>query len=252
MIEKTTQENSYSKKNQNLYKKIEQMRKNKKHRDLRPYINFYTKTGRSYRLLRKISKTVTANTLFHEALSQFVMADISAFEVYFKDIFLAIFQFHKNPKELILRCNDKKIINQSFNLEDLVRVGFDNYSIPEIILQIQSFQRLDHIKNVFTHITGKDFCSALKNRKFHKGKESEFELDDECFPKLQEYLDLRHCIVHDWSPKSDFNLKKILDLHWNMVIFVVAADEYLEREFLFENFNDSVNRNKKGSKKIKT
>jgi|SRR5208337_2690881 len=98
----------------------------------------------------------------------------------------------------------------------------------------------------------KDFCSALKNRKFHKGLESEFELDADCIPKLQEYLDLRHSIVHDWNPKSRLSVEKILDLHWNMVVFVSAADEYLEWEFLSENFNDGVNRKKKGAKRKKT
>jgi hypothetical protein len=202
--------------------------------------------------MSKISKSVRVNTLFNEAVSQFVISDITAFEVYFKDIFLAIFQFHKDPKELILRCNDpKKIITRSLDLEDLVRVSFDHYSIPEIILQNLSFQRLDHIKEIFTKITGKNFCSALKNRKFHQGMESEFELPGDCFPKIQEYLDMRNSIVHDWNPKPHLNVDRILDLHWNMLAFVTAADEYLEWEFLSENFYDGVNRRKKVTKRKK-
>jgi hypothetical protein len=238
-----------------IYKKIDQHRQNKSHRNASPFLSFKTRANRSLRLLRKIAEFIHIKTLRNESLSQFVISDITQFEVYFKDMFLTIFDGRKDSKELLLNCYDKKIISHNFDFEDLVTVSHSNYTPAEILLQFISFQRLNQVNSVFSAVIGKDFFSTLKTYTCYQGKKNEFKLDSNCISKLQEYFDLRHNMVHDWDPKPHVTAKRIFELHINLIRFIVASNEILE-DFLFENLKDELKGNdvlEKGkSKRIKS
>ncbi len=57
--------------------------------------------------------------------------------------------------------------------------------------------------------------------------------------------DLRHNIVHNWNADFDLSIKKIDRLHFNLLTFVTAADQYLGWEYL----NSNLKTNEKGKKR---
>jgi hypothetical protein len=218
--------------------KIDQQKENRSSRWVRPYFNFHKKTLRSLRLIKKIKKSITTRIDLNEALSQFVVSDITALEVYFKDIFILIFQFRKDSKDLLIKCHKKGLIKEKFDFDDLVKINYEPYSLPEIILQYQNFQNFDGINSVFSAITDQDFFNFLTNREFNINPKMNFKLDENWKLKLKTYLELRHSLIHDYNPKLRLNWQEIGDLHTNLDLFVLAADYYLDFEFIRENLKD--------------
>ncbi|MGD0080559.1 MAG: HEPN domain-containing protein [Methanoregula sp.] len=220
-----------------IYSKISKLKSNRKYRRDHSFTNFRIKTNRSGRLLNKIYKKIDDKTCLKEALCQFVISDITAFEVYFRDIFLAMFSFCKNDKELLSRCT--KLIDKNFNIEDLVIINSDEIGIPLLILGFQNFQNLKNIEKVFSTITQQKIFELLDTNEFYKGKPEGYDshpLDKNWYSKLEEYLELRHNLTHDFNPRLKIELDRVVELHENLLAFIIAMDICLEWNFIQENF----------------
>jgi len=220
-----------------LYTRILKLKSNRKYRRDHSFTNFMIKTNRSRKLINKIFKNINDNTCVKEALCQFVISDITAFEVYFRDIFLAMFSFCKNDTELLSRCT--KLVDKNFNIEDLVIIEKDGIGIPLIIVGLLNFQNLKTIDKVFSTITQQKIFELLDSNKFYQGKPEDYEvypLDKDWYSKLEEYLDLRHNLTHDFNPRLKIDSKRVIELHENLMAFIIAMDICLEWNFIQENF----------------
>jgi len=69
--------------------------------------------------------------------------------------------------------------------------------------------------------------------------------------KLEKYLKLRHNLIHDFNPSLRLDSKEIDDLHWNLQLFIIAADVILDVGFIAKNLKDEFKRRKVRRKKTK-
>lgn len=222
-------------KNEDIYSKIVSQRLSRKNREDWGFLNFMKKTSRSNRLLKNIFKSIKDKISIKEGIAQFVISDITAFEIFFKDTFYAIFKLCKNDRELMIKCC--KLIDNKFSMEDLVKIKIDNYDIPEILLQYQNFQNLNNIEKVFSTIMGKKFFDGLNDREFQSGEPNtiSFKLPKNWYSDLEKYLELRHSLIHDFDPKLKLKKEVIDNYHANLLLFIVAADEYIHKDFIEVN-----------------
>ncbi len=215
-----------------VYSKIQKSRQNMKYRQDRPYHNFRLKTSKSEKFLKKTLATFGDSATVREALSQFVISDISAFEVYFKDVFCEVFEFLKEDTELIQRCAKAKLVDRTFTLDDLIIITNDKIKISEIILGCQNFQNLDNINKVFSVIVDEKIFDLLNNNNFYRGepkfpeklKKYSMSIRSDWYPLMQEYLELRHTLIHDYTPRKKMNVERIFELHGNLEWFILAMD----------------------------
>ena len=231
-----------------IHSKILKLKTTRKYRRDHSFSNFWIKTNRSVKLLKKIYKNIDDKICLKEALCQFVISDITAFEVYFRDIFLAMFSFCENDKELLSRCT--KLVDKNFNLEDLIIMDADDIGIPLLILGFQNFQNLKNIEKVFSTITQQKIFEILDKNEFYKGQPEGYvlqPLDKDWYSKLEEYLELRHNLTHDFNPRLKIDLERIMELHENLLGFVHAMDICLEWNFIQEHFrkNAKIGRKRK-------
>jgi len=225
-------------KKEDWYDRIKQLRNSKENRTVRPYNNFMEKINRSEKLFEIIEKKISYEDCINEALYQYVISDITAFEVYFKDIFLAVFKLCKDYEGNLKKCN--KLVEKRFDLEDFVVISSRGILLEEIILASQNFQNISDIEKTFSTLTGKSFIGNLKGRTFTSGglEAIMFQLDEDFYTKLIEYLDLRHSLVHDFDPMLRLKKEKIEELHDNLLLFIVASDVYLHRDFIEPNLRN--------------
>lgn len=235
-----------------LYSMIIKQRENRQKRDLRPFNNFINKFWRSEKLLKAVTKSIKDKECLNEALYHMVISDCTAFEIYFKDIFTVMFKMCDNQKELLIKFN-KKLDNRKFDIEDLVKVKYENFEVYEIIAGNQNFQNLKSINKFFSIVLDKDFCDGFNNRIFQTvvQKTIPFTLPDDWYPKIQRYLDLRHNLIHDFNPQLKLNKKNIEKLHSNLSIFIVAADIYLHEDYIEPNLKDEFKKSSVSSSKNK-
>jgi len=236
-----------------IYSKIKKSRLNKKKREDRPFHNFQLKTQRSQKLLQNILVSISDKTCVKEALSQYVISDITALEVYFKDVFLEIFDFFKDDKELLMRCSEGKLVEKNFSVEDLIIINREKIKIPEIILGHQNFQNLSSINKVFSTIVGEDLFELLNKNKFHRGEPEDFTvpLRSDWYPMMKEYLDLRHTLTHDYTLKSKIDSQRIRELHNNLECFVIAMDICIFYNFIKPRVETEIQNKKRSKKPIK-
>jgi hypothetical protein len=227
--------------NEALFVKIDQYRNNRKNRWNRPYYNFHKKLYRCDRFLNLVFRDTKTKIILHEALSHYVISDITAMEVYFKDIFLAIFKYRKGSRDLLEKCHKAKLFDDKFDFEQMIKIEYENYTLPYIVLQYQNFQDIDKINTVFTAIVGKDFfklCSEYKGEFEPEIKTSNPFLNRNWKNQLEKYVKLRHDLIHDFNPKLRLEHTEIMKLHWNMRMFVLTADSLLDFNFIQENLKD--------------
>jgi len=225
-------------KNEEIFSRIVSQRLSRQNREYWGFKNFMDKISRSDRLLKNISKSVKDKISIEEGLAQYVIADITAFEIFLRDTFFAIFRLCKNEQELMIKCS--KLVENKFSIEDLVKIKYDNYEIPEIIMQYQNFQNLSSIEKVFSTLMGKKFFIGLNDREFQSGGSTNitFKLERNWYPELEKYLDLRHQLTHDFDPNLKLDRKMIDKYHSNLLLFIVAADEYIHKDFIEPNLRD--------------
>ena len=219
-------------KNEELYLRIQNQRLSRKNRDIIPFTNFCDKTERSERLLKLIVKRIKDKASLKEARIQFVISDVTAFEVYFKDLFQAIYLFYECQKEFLDKC--EKLVDKKFDFQDLVKIIFENYDLSDIVMEHQNFQNLSAIDKTFSVILKEKFWDSLHGQEFKVPEQIEsWSLPENWYPNLEKYLKLRHDLTHDYNPKFTISLEKIWDLHFNMVA-VVNAIEIVFVEEIFE------------------
>ena len=224
-------------KNEDLYLRIRRQRSNKENRDIIPFINFTKKIDRSERLLKLVERRIKDRVSLNEALAQFVISDITAFEVYFKDLFQASYIFSTCPKEFLDKC--EKLVEKKFDFQELITIIFGEYELCDIVMEHQNFQNLKSIDKVFSVVIKENFFNDLHGRDFAIGeKKTEsniFRLDEGWYEKLEAYLKLRHDLIHDYNPKMRIKREVIEELHLNLTDVVIAIDIVFAEEIFKPN-----------------
>jgi len=236
-------------KNKELYWRIKLQRINKESRDEAPFENFCRKTDRAKKLFNQINRRILDKACLKEALIQFVISDITAFEVYFKDLFYWIYTFNECPRDFLIKCD--KMVDKKFEFQDLIMISYGGYQLCDILLQLQNFQNLGNIDKTFSTLIKENFLNSLNGRKFKiEGDTDEpdgFKLDKDWYVKLDGYLRMRHDLTHDFNPKIRLNRETIYDLHYNMINFILAVDVVFQEEIV----NPFLKKYSKPSKKRK-
>lgn len=238
-------------KNDELYLRIREQRSNKENRDVIPFRNFTMKTERSERLLNLIDRRIKDRISLKEARIQFVISDVTAFEVYFKDLFQATYLFYLCQKDFLDKC--EKLVDKKFEFQELVKITFEDYDLCDIVMEHQNFQNLNSIDKVFSALIKEKFLDSLNGRDFVISKTPEtppFQLDEKWYVKLEKYLKLRHDLIHDFNPKLKLTQEEIWDLHFNLIDVIIAIDIVFIEEIFKPNVLDAKNKKTKSSKSI--
>lgn len=214
--------------------KITAIRENKKTRDARPFNNFMEIINRSESLLSEIKKKITDETLLQEAMLQYVIVDITALEIYFKDLFSIIFELC-DDEDILNRCIN--LIDKKFSFKELLLINKNQMKPEEILLTLLNFQNIGDIDKAFSAITNMKIFNDLKNREFHTGgpKNLSFKLPDDYYSLLNQYIELRHNLVHDFNTNFSIVDAKLQIYHANMLYVIVAIDLLIHKEFIEKN-----------------
>jgi hypothetical protein len=225
-------------KNDELYQRIKLTRNNKDNRKNNQYLSYSEKSNRSERLLKNVRKSIKDKVCLKEALVQFIIADVTAFEVYFRDLFHAIYDYCEDEREFLAKC--EKLVDKKFDFQDLVIISHDNIKLCDIVVEHQNFQNLNSINKVFSSLIKEHFFDSLYNREFEvRLSENDeyplatFKLDPDWYEKLDEYLKLRHNLTHDFNPKLRIKPEKIDNLHENLTLVIGAVDTIFYEEILW-------------------
>lgn len=236
-------------KNEELYLRIRKQRSNKENRDIIPFSNFTRKTERSERLLNLIEHRIKDRVSLKEARIQFVISDVTAFEVYFKDLFQASYLFYLCQKDFLDKC--EKIVEKKFEFQELITIIFGGYELADIVMEHQNFQNLNSINKVFSIIIKENFLDSLNGRDFvisEKDKTPPFKLDENWYVKLERYLKLRHDLIHDYNPKLKLTPEEILELHVNLIDVIIAIDIVFIEEIFRPNVLEAKKKKTKSKK----
>lgn len=215
-------------KNDDYYLRIKQQRENKDIRVNIPYVSYHAKHNRSKRLLKNVQRLIKDKVSRKEALIQYIIADVTAFEIYFRDLFHATFIYCEDERKFLAKC--EKLIDKKFDFSDLVIISHDKIELCDIIIEHQKFQNLTNLDKVFSTVIKDHFFESLNNREFEvrASKDDEkpirIRLKPDWYKKLDEYLKLRHNLTHDYNSKLKINNDKIAELHENLFNIIAAVD----------------------------
>lgn len=221
-------------KNEELYSRIRKRHLNKEKRDIFPYLNFSNKISRSERLLKLVERRIKDKISLKEARIQFVISDITAFEVYFMDLFQALYLFSSCQKDFLDKC--EKLVDKKFDFQELITIIFGGYELSDIVMEHQNFQNLKSIDKVFSLLIKENFFGSLSEREFiitEEDKQDPFKLDEKWYSKLEYYLKLRHDLIHDFDPKLKLSSDEIWELHMNLIDVILAVDSVFAED-IFE------------------
>jgi hypothetical protein len=224
-----------------LNEKIRQQRKSRRNRRYYPFNNFYDKIERSTDLINAIERKFSYSQKIQEARLQFIIVEISTFELYFKDLFIYIFKACKYD-DIIKRCF--QLISEKYSLEDIYIIIKKKIKLEEMILNSFTFQNLDTIYQVFNIITKLNIKKELDKLKIVSKNEPsiDVELNNDYNKQLQEYINMRHNLVHDYDPKFKIRKNILINYHENLMDFVFAFDIITDNNF---KINKYLNRKKK-------
>jgi len=216
---------------ENLFDKIQRQRSNRKTRKTQPYLTYTEKSKRSEKLLEQIEEKIPDKKCLNEALSQFIISDITAFEIYFKDLFILGLKsprFFNSESEIGFLFRFEKLVDRKFDFHDLIIIDKEQIELPELLLQYQNFQNLDIINKAFSILVDDDFFHNIETLTFKLFDENDNSriLATDWKKKADEYIKLRHDLVHDFNPELGLNRKYVTELHQNLGIVVLTSDIY--------------------------
>lgn len=211
-----------------IQKYIGRYREHKEKRHVRSFNNFMNKINRAEQLLKQIEEKILNTDCIQEAYLQYIISSITAFEVYFKDIFAAIFILC-NDDIIYPRC--RGLVDIKYSMDDIIDLR--KYDIYELMLRSLNFQNLSEIERVFSKVLDqKGIFSELERRKTFKTGAIAFELQENFYNGLKQYINLRHEFVHDFNPELLIEKKNINQYQDNMILFIVAFDIFVHKEFI--------------------
>jgi len=218
--------------------KIKEQEKSRQTRSARPFVNFMKKVDTANKLYKEIRTKINEIELVKEAKNQFIIVLITAFEVYFRDLFKVVFKLCNNEKvyEGCLRIN----IDQKFTLKDLIHIYKDDLKIEDIILQCVNFQNMYSVDEVFSALVNKKVIAELSVGEFVTGgpKKLNISLPRDWFKEINELLDLRHKTVHDINFLIEIDDKRIEKFLNYLYIFITIFDIYIHRGFIEPNLRE--------------
>lgn len=219
------------------YNKILEARKNRKQRKSDPFSIFSERYFLIIDLLDKIHKKVRNKYLLQEAKNQTIIAIVSAFEIYFKDLVLSLLEKKLIKEEDVIDKEDK------INLFDLKEILKNKMTIAELIVWQYDFGNLFGIQRFFSNGFNLDFISELKKTAFRIRKKGswlsftqipienkindDLYLDNDFYGNIQRVLNIRNNIVHDFNPKFNLTKREVNGLTGNILDFILFVDIYL-------------------------
>jgi hypothetical protein len=147
---------------------------------------------------------------------------ISAIEYYFSKIFVILLKYDKNAKN---RIND---YNQKIDFQQLLQIKSDKITIEEIIAKNYSFQNLNQITKAYKEWVNIDVKRILYTKKRIGNKVKYLENG------LDELIQYRHNIVHQFSVDNNLSKNNLLSLISIIEKSIVEITKHLENKY---NFN---------------
>jgi hypothetical protein len=221
-----------------LLNKIAAQRKTHNTRKGKPYITFYDKVFNAENLLNQIEAHIKSSDLLQESRVQFIIALITAFEVYFKDMLIESFD---KCKSSIIMANCKLIkLDQKFTFSEIVDFYANNIKVQEILRAMVTFQSLDTIFDYFGKLSQLDISTQIMNYKVPI-KDHSFSLKEDTIRNLTELISLRHTVTHEIDIKLNIDKNKCDDFFYHLILFIFVFDKYYYNEFLDKNAKEMPN-----------
>jgi hypothetical protein len=219
-------------KTEELVQKIKSQTKLNKSRKKNPIVTFLGKVLTAEELLKEIENKIIKKELINEARTQYVIALVTAFEVYFKDLLIYIFD---NCKREIVYDNCNKIkFDEKYSFIQLLEFYKNKIEIQEIIRVSKNFQNIDIVFDVFGNLTGMNLSKEIENytADFHRLKVT---VTKELKNELIQLLKKRHELTHEIDGELNIKKDETDDYFKSMIIFIVVIDKLINKEFISKN-----------------
>lgn len=205
-------------------KRIEESRKNI-HRLYPPLNVCFSKLKSSDLLFDAINRKFSDVKLLNEAKSQYIIGQVTAFEVYLKDTLRYLMSHKIIDKEKLVENYKKK-----FSLSELEHIKEKKITIGELIVDSYNFQKLYDIEKAYSLAFNLNFFKALRQFKQYKeptsGKIIPIKLDNDFYSKLEKLIKLRHNCVHDVNYRLP-EKEEIEILADNLFGFILALELFI-------------------------
>jgi len=221
------------------YEKILQARKSRRSRK-DPFIAFINKISTLDNLFKMVHKKTKNKNIIQECRGQIVIGLVSALEVYFKDIALLLLEnCHVHEKDVM----DKDMKVDLIELREMIN---RKITLPELVLWQYDFSYLPDLQKFFSNGFKIDFMSELKKSAFEidekKGfipikihKETKYDefsdkyfyLDKDFYRNIQDVLNVRNTLVHDFDPKFKLTKGEVEKFGSNIFGFVFFIDTFI-------------------------
>lgn len=200
----------------------------KKDRAVYPYENFYKKIRRTHATLR-YTELARSSGIKSESRKQFVIAQVTAFEVYLTDLVVELVDSLNTPTEELLQ----QLSQIKYSLYEVDKIIKNKITIGELICQSSNFQNLDEIGRILTKLFKKQladehFFEFIKTRKFHytnkEGVVIVIFLRKNFYPILKRILKFRHQFVHDIYFGNTPTYKELMMYRKTIISFTLCID----------------------------
>ncbi len=196
-------------------------RKIKKGRKPDPIQNFYEKRDRAFDLLLAARKSKNRK-IIAEANDHFIIALVTAFEVYMADLLSELIAKNKlEPSEVNIQIRD-------FRFKDVASMVKNRITLGELYCNVINFDNFKDLSQLLNGLFGVTFFDYIKGNKFkyRTTRRSyvtiEFYRDFEA--RLKNIFEARHKIVHDISFRKTPTKPQLINMYGVMTQFVHAIE----------------------------
>lgn len=191
-----------------------------------PFVGFMDKVFLARKLVQFVEKNTKDNELRFEARKHLILVCVSAMETFFGNV---VKDFVDNDWIAAGFLNYRRVKDIKFTLGELYEIDKKQISIGEIIAVSHSFQSLDTVNDIFSHMFDvSDFVSEVES--FEVDFEGLHLILKDDVPNYREGIEkmiqLRHMIVHHQGPRK-LGLRKLFSMYNDLLLFVEAAHLYI-------------------------
>jgi len=216
------------------YDVILQARKSRKSRKSDPFTGFTDKFFNITDLFDKIHKKIKSKYILQECRGQDIIGAVSALEVYFKDLALLLLEKGYLKEEDVI---DKDMKIDLLEAKEIIE---SKIKICELVLWQYDFSNLSHLEKFFSKGFKITFMDELKNIAFKIDKKMGFlpieidkktrddlYLDKDFYVNIQNILNVRNNLVHDFDPRFKLTKKDVEEFNSNIFEFVFFVDTFV-------------------------
>lgn len=229
--------------------KIRDNRAARESRQSRPISAFMDLFNATHNALEEVTSAGLSQETQIAILKSHLINTVTAVEVYYRDMLDSIFKLCEPDS-----FNDKlkKLHDRNYKIDDLVGLYVHQVHPLELIADNLSFQNIDSIERVYSHIIGTRFWKEIRNVKWRlkESPENEYEASHDDIAALKSVFELRHQLIH--NPSSNFLVsRETISDNLNSVLAVVMASDLVISQHITSNLDPELATNRDVSVQVK-